>query len=731
MKYLIFSFLSVLAMTSSSVAVTYQGELSQSGNPFTGQADLSFSLYDSESGGNQVGMVDLHTEVEIMNGRFVVELDQWSGLFDGTDYWLELSAAVPANSASFITLSPRQKLSPAPYAEFAYDLDVTGLQMRVDGNCNAGSAIQVIDLNGGVICGEFAAAVHGHDFSELVNVPNGLSDGDDDTTYDGSDFVTSNQSCAVGQMVSGISPNGLITCTSVPVVPTPPECNQENHVLQYSTLSGWTCIDISTIGPTGGQAQGFEVTDSWGNAWDGVERAAKPWLEASQICLAAGGRLPTITELYRVSGDYKSELGSSYETNFLWSQTWWDKTNKARVRLTDGAVNNALTTNNNPYRCIWPSPSMSYFAGNHCMGEPGDGCWNHAGYSSNKVSMDKVERPAVSYVAATDECAFVNAHLADQQDFAENIINGLPNGSNSWQWTSDHVRYDINSVVRWQDVDTTFDESNSSYVSWAGRSSSTNKFRCVGVNEAIGPYPITLANEFIAPTTQVKAVDVTSASATYADSIDVCFNQGGHMAHSRDFMELVRTGLSNGPGPAGYAWTSDYSDADKTQVARWTSVDTEYTGYYSEYVTWAANNAATENQHRCVFYPIDSQYVHPPASSCNPSGLGCQTVENGASKIAVDLLSRAPASYLDATQTCMNLGGRLPNALQMNELMRAEEVSFPSPWLWTSDSVSSTGTSRGVIIRMMNDIASIETSVSNKDSLTQRAFHCVWNNELR
>ena len=56
-------------------ALTYQGELSQTGALFNGYADMRFSLYDAATNGTEVGMADLHSQVEVIDGRFVVELE--------------------------------------------------------------------------------------------------------------------------------------------------------------------------------------------------------------------------------------------------------------------------------------------------------------------------------------------------------------------------------------------------------------------------------------------------------------------------------------------------------------------------------------------------------------------------------------------------------------------------------------------------------------------------------
>jgi hypothetical protein len=95
-------------------AITYQGELSQSGLPFTGQADLAFSLYDDPSAGSQVGPTLSRPDWPVDDGLFQVELDFGAGSFGAAPRWLEVSVDGTA-------LAPRQPVSAAPVALYALD----------------------------------------------------------------------------------------------------------------------------------------------------------------------------------------------------------------------------------------------------------------------------------------------------------------------------------------------------------------------------------------------------------------------------------------------------------------------------------------------------------------------------------------------------------------------------------------------------------------------------------
>jgi hypothetical protein len=99
-----------------STSFTYQGQLRQGGNPVNGTCDFQFSLWDAASGGAQIGTTQTATNVTVSNGLFTVQLDFGSAAFTGDARWLEIAVRCPAGSGSYTTLTPRQALTPAPYA---------------------------------------------------------------------------------------------------------------------------------------------------------------------------------------------------------------------------------------------------------------------------------------------------------------------------------------------------------------------------------------------------------------------------------------------------------------------------------------------------------------------------------------------------------------------------------------------------------------------------------------
>ncbi len=114
--------------TASSIAVaqstsfSYQGVLKEGGSPASGTFHLRFQLWDSPTGGSQIGADHDVPALTVDDGLFTTALNFGASAFNGSDRWLQVQ--VITNGGSTITnLVPRQAISPSPYALYALTAD--------------------------------------------------------------------------------------------------------------------------------------------------------------------------------------------------------------------------------------------------------------------------------------------------------------------------------------------------------------------------------------------------------------------------------------------------------------------------------------------------------------------------------------------------------------------------------------------------------------------------------
>ncbi|MCG3131846.1 MAG: hypothetical protein FLDDKLPJ_02656 [Phycisphaerae bacterium] len=97
-------------------AFTYQGRLTEAGAPFNGMVNLEFSLWDAAIDGAQIGASLSLSDVPVNQGLFTVEVNAGGefgpSAFRGERRWLAISV-------NGTPLTPRQEVTPAPYAQFA------------------------------------------------------------------------------------------------------------------------------------------------------------------------------------------------------------------------------------------------------------------------------------------------------------------------------------------------------------------------------------------------------------------------------------------------------------------------------------------------------------------------------------------------------------------------------------------------------------------------------------
>jgi hypothetical protein len=103
---------------AQTTAFTYQGKLTEAGNPATGTYEMQFKLFDTPTPGTglQQGPTILNPSVQVAAGSFTVQLDFGANIFDGTARYLEIAVRPAGNPNPHTILAPRQPITSSPYA---------------------------------------------------------------------------------------------------------------------------------------------------------------------------------------------------------------------------------------------------------------------------------------------------------------------------------------------------------------------------------------------------------------------------------------------------------------------------------------------------------------------------------------------------------------------------------------------------------------------------------------
>ena len=100
-------------------AFTYQGRLIDAENAADGEYDFEFDIYDAPSGGVLLASTVDVNALDVIDGYFTVELDFGSSAFAGDGVWLDIGVRSGESTGAYTTLSPRQRITPTPYATYA------------------------------------------------------------------------------------------------------------------------------------------------------------------------------------------------------------------------------------------------------------------------------------------------------------------------------------------------------------------------------------------------------------------------------------------------------------------------------------------------------------------------------------------------------------------------------------------------------------------------------------
>lgn len=103
--------------TALGTGFTYQGQLKNNGALVNAACDFQFGLWDAVSGGAQVSGTTTQTiTTTVSSGLFTVQLDFGGNAFSGEARYLAIASRCPAGSAGFTNLTPREAITPTPYA---------------------------------------------------------------------------------------------------------------------------------------------------------------------------------------------------------------------------------------------------------------------------------------------------------------------------------------------------------------------------------------------------------------------------------------------------------------------------------------------------------------------------------------------------------------------------------------------------------------------------------------
>jgi hypothetical protein len=106
------------SVSAQTTAFTYQGRLTDGGNPANGNYDLQFKLFDTPTvgTGTQQGTPITTPTVQVTNGSFTVMLDFGASVFDGTARYLEIGVRPTGSLNPYTVLAPRTQITSSPYA---------------------------------------------------------------------------------------------------------------------------------------------------------------------------------------------------------------------------------------------------------------------------------------------------------------------------------------------------------------------------------------------------------------------------------------------------------------------------------------------------------------------------------------------------------------------------------------------------------------------------------------
>ena len=179
----------------SATAFSYQGELHFLAEPANGNFDFKFELYTEEMGGDVLGAPIEIENVVVNEGVFTVALDFDEAFIDGQALWLAIGVRDGSDVDAHTGLTPRQLITPTPYAVFALKTPSqvpqgAVLQFNLDScpdgwsNYVAAQGRALVGMpSGGTLNGTQGTAMtdlqkieHSHDYSDVITHSHAVTD---------------------------------------------------------------------------------------------------------------------------------------------------------------------------------------------------------------------------------------------------------------------------------------------------------------------------------------------------------------------------------------------------------------------------------------------------------------------------------------------------------------------------------------------------------------------------
>ena len=243
---------------------TYQGRLTDAGNPADGAYDLQLRLFDASSGGAQVGPTLTRDDVVVSSGLFTVSLD-FGAAFTGNKRWLEIAVRPGASTGAYTTLAGRQELTPAPNAAFSATSPWAGIAGKPAGFADDTDN----DVLGGLTCANNQVA-----------------------KWNGSSWACASDAVGTGTVTAVTAGSGLTGGTI--------------------TTAGTLAVNFGGTGASSTVSRSDH--DHFGGAWSGTTAAGGAGLLATQSGGGAFGLqgIATGTDGRGVFGDATTTTGASY-----------------------------------------------------------------------------------------------------------------------------------------------------------------------------------------------------------------------------------------------------------------------------------------------------------------------------------------------------------------------------------------------------------------------------------